>query len=351
MISFADAARIMAVVRPLLRPDLGKSEVEVLMSVDQRVLEWLLDSDPALRWQVERDLAEAPDNVWQATRARVPTEGFGSQLLRHQDQDTGLWAGGTFFPAGWDWDQDEPQPWTTTTWVLKDLREWGVDSSYLEGTAEKLAHARWDYEEMPYWGGEVDVCINSWTLSNGLWLGADVDGIVDWFLAHQQSDGGWNCEWVEGSKVSSFHSTLNALVGLLDYQLATGDAARVRSARADGEEYLLRRGLFRRLSTGEPFGERVFTLAHPRRWYYNVLAAADYFRAASLADSTAPDVRMVDAIEVIRTQQQPDGTWLQGRRLAGDVWFHQDVPEGEPSKWVTFQAARVLDWWDAAPAR
>lgn len=314
--------------------------------IDTALAAWLLDSDPALRWQVERDLLGEPDDVWRATRARVATEGFGADLLARQDAD-GLWAGGTFFPAGWPWDADRPQPWTATTWVLKDLREWGLDAAALAGTAEKLASARWDYDDLPYWGGEVDVCINSWTLSNGLWLGADVDGIVDWFAAHQLTDGGWNCAWVDGATVSSYHSTLNALVGLLDYQVTTGDAARVRAVRTAGEGYLLQRGLFRRLSTGEPFYDRVFSLAHPRRAYYHVLAAADYFRAAGLADGTPPDPRMSDAVEHIRSQRQPDGTWLQGHRLAGEVWLHQDVPAGEASRWVTLQATRVLDWWDA----
>lgn len=317
--------------------------------VDDRIAAWLVDTDPALRWQVERDLLEAPDDVWQATRARVATEGFGARLLAHQDAD-GQWAGGPFFPAGWEFGPERPQPWTATTWALKDLREWGLDAVVLAGTAEKLASTRWEYQDLPYWGGEVDVCINSWTLSNGLWLGAPVDGLVDWFLEHQLLDGGWNCEWVEGSAVSSFHSTLNALVGLLDYRLSTGDAERVRAARAAGEEYLLQRSLFRRLSTGEPFFEHVFSFAHPRRAYYSVLAAADYFRAAALADGSArtPDRRMADAIEAIRARRQPDGTWLQGHRLPGDVWFHVDVPAGEPSPWVTLQALRVLAWWDAS---
>lgn len=136
-------------------------------------------------------------------------------------------------------------------------------------------------------------------------------------------------------------------IGLLDYQLATGDSGRVLEARRGGEEYLLQRNLFRRLSTGEPFSESVLSLAHPRRAYYNVLAAADYFRAAALAEGTVPDPRMAEVVEQIRAQRRPDGTWLQGHRLRGEVWFHVDVPAGEPSKWVTHQATRVLDWWDA----
>lgn len=295
--------------------------------MDTQLETWLLDSDPALRWQVERDLLGAPEEQWKATRSRMATEGFGAKLLSHQDPD-GTWAGGAFFPHGWGWENEEPQPWTTTTWVLKDLREWGVDASVLEGTAEKLEKVTWEYDDLPYWHGEVDCCINSWTLSNGLWLGADVDGIVTWFLDHQQSDGGWNCEWVEGSEKSSFHSTLNSLIGLLDYQLATGDAGRVRASRRRGEEYLLERSLFRRLSTGEPFYEQATSLAYPRRAWYSVLGAADDFRAAALADGTQPDSRMAEAIGIIREQRQPDGRWLQGHRLLGDVWVHVDAPTG-----------------------
>ena len=310
--------------------------------------DWLLDSDPALRWQVERDLLHLPEEVWVATRAKVATEGFGALVLAKQDPD-GQWAGGAFVPSDYDWYGPEPQPWTATTWTLNDLRDWGLDASALAGTAEKIAaNSRWEYDSLPYWGGEVDCCINSWTLSNGLWLGADVDGIVDWFLAHRMVDGGWNCEWVNGSTRSSFHSTLNTLKGLLDYERVTGDRERVREARRAGEEYLLARGLFRRLSTGEPVAPFALNLAYPFRWKYSVLNAARYFRAATIHDGTAPDERMADAIEEIRAVRQPDGTWLQGELQPGRVWLDVDVPEGERSKWLTFHATTVLEWWDSS---
>lgn len=304
------------------------------------VLAWLRDADPALRWQVERDLLGEPPAVWEATRARVTTEGFGARLLEKQDPD-GQWAGGAFFPAGFD--GSEPQPWTATTWVLNDLRDWGLDAAALRGTAERLAeNSRWEYENLPYWGGEVDCCINAWTLMNGLWLGADVAGIAGWFVEHRQPDGGWNCEWVEGSKRSSVHSTLNSLKALLAWETATGSAA-AREARHAGEEYLLERGLFRRLSTGEPIAEWVSRFSYPFRWCYDVLNAAEYFRLAA----PRPDPRMAEAIELIRGARQPDGTWLQGRRDPGRVWFDVDAPAGEPSKWLTLSATRVLNWWDA----
>lgn len=296
---------------------------------------WLLDSDPALRWQVERDLLGAPPQVWQATRARVATEGFGARLLALQDSD-GQWAGGAFFPADFD-ESEQGQPWTATTWSLNALREWGVEAAELGDTAELLAlNSRWEYEDLPYWGGEVDCCINAWTLANGAWLGADVEGIAAWFVDHQLPDGGWNCEWVEGSTRSSFHSTLNSLKGLLAYG---GDP----DARRAGEEYLLRRRLFQRASTGEPVGPWVDRFIYPPRWIYSVLNAADYFRAAD-----RPDPRMAQAIEMIRAARRPDGTWLQARCPPGRVWFEVDVGEGEASKWLTFSALRVLDWWDVS---
>jgi hypothetical protein len=216
-------------------------------------------------------------------------------------------------------------------------------------TAELLAeNARWEYDNLPYWGGEVDCCINAWTLANGVRLGADVTGIADWFVEHKLPDGGWNCEWVEGSTRSSVHSTLNSLKGLLAYDVATTGSAATRAARRAGEEYLLERGLFRRLTTGERVGPWVDRFGYPFYWVYSVLNAADYFRESATFDGQDPDPRMAEAIELIRTAQQPDGRWLQAGRRPGRVWFEVDAPAGEPSKWLTLYGTRVLEWWDAA---
>ncbi|MEX2324011.1 MAG: squalene cyclase [Acidimicrobiia bacterium] len=310
---------------------------------------WLLDSDPALRWQVERDIVGEPPEVWEATRSRIVTEGFGARLLELQDSD-GQWAGGAFFPADAT-PEEEGQPWTATTPTLNLLREWGMDPKLLRErrTAELLEqNSRWEYDDLPYWGGEVDCCINAYTVSNGLWLGADITGIVDWFLEHRMADGGWNCDWVEGSTRSSFHSTLNSLKGLLDYDTATDGTDATRKARRGGEEYLLERDLFRRLSTGEPVEDWVGRFAYPFRWFYNVLNAAEYFRQTALLEGREPDPRMAEAVEMIRAARQPDGTWLQARRHPGRVWFEVDVDAGESSKWLTLYATRVLDWWDGA---
>lgn len=329
------------------------------MKLDRGVVDWLLDSDPALRWQVERDIVGAPQEVWRSTQALIATEGFGARLLALQDAD-GQWAGGAFFPGGnhdgapeADGDDagapsgDEGQPWTATTWSLNALRDWGLDAAELSDTADRLAaHCRWEYDDLPYWGGEVDCCINAFTLANGGWLGADVAGLAQWFVDHQLADGGWNCEWVEGSTRSSFDSTLNSLRGLLSYEGATGGTEALREARRVGEAYLLERRLLRRRSTGELLGPRVTHFAYPFRAFYSALNATDYFRAAALQDGTVPDPQLAEAIDVIRSARQVDGTWLQETRHTGQVWFEVDVPPGQPSKWLTFYGARVLAWWE-----
>ena len=295
-----------------------------------------------------------PDDVWKATRARVGTEGFGARLLALQDDD-GRWAGGAFFPADFDFRGPEAapgagQPWTATTWSLSALREWGLDPAVLRAraTVERLAQScRWEYDDLPYWGGEVDCCINGFTLANGVWLGADVDGIATWFVEHAAGEGGWNCEWVEGSTRSSVRSTLNALDGLLELEEAGGGTDATRAARLAGEEYLLRRGLFRRLTTGAPIADGVNEYAYPFRGHYSVLRAADYFRRASGLDGHGRDPRLDEAIGLVRAARRPDGTWIQGARHPGRVWFHVDVPPGQPSPWLTLYGTRVLSWWDA----
>jgi hypothetical protein len=320
------------------------------MELEAPVLDWLLDSDPALRWQIERDLQRASPAVWEATRRRIATEGFGAELLARQDPD-GQWAGGAYFPAGYDpaAEGGDGQPWTATTWTLNTLRDWGLEAAALAGTAEQLAaHSRWEYDDLPYWDGEVDCCINAFTLANGAWLGADVSALPGWFADHRLPDGGWNCEWVEGSVRSSFHSTINVVAGLLSYERTTGAGNEVTALRQSGQEYLLERRLRYRLSTGEPVGTWTTWLGYPFRWVCSPLRAVDHFRTASCSDGTPPDPRLADAVDVIRSARQPDGRWLQGEPLPGAVWFEVDAPPGAPSRWLTFHAARALQWWDGA---
>ena len=180
---------------------------------------------------------------------------------------------------------------------------------------------------------------------DGAYFGVNVAAIVERILAERLEDGGWNCEAENGSVRSSFDTTINVLDGLLEFERATGGSAAVREARRRGEEYLLERGLFRRKSTGEVADPAYLDFAFPYYWRYDVLRALDYFRRSG----AEPDPRMAEAVDVVRAKRQPDGRWLLDRIHPGRVHFALEGRVGEPSRWNTLRALRVLDWWEGRP--
>jgi hypothetical protein len=200
---------------------------------------------------------------------------------------------------------------------------------------------RWEYDDLPFFDGEVEPCINGHTVGLGAYFGADVDGIVSRLLTDRLGDGGWNCEAERGATVSSFDSTICVLEGLLEYERAGRGSDETRAARRGGEEYLLERSLFRRRSTGEVAVETWLQPSFPTRWHYDVLRGLEYFR-----DADRRDPRLEEAVEVVRSQRQDDGRWRLGHTHAGPAQIRYDEGEGRPSRWITLRAQRVLDWWD-----
>jgi hypothetical protein len=306
------------------------------------VHDWLLDSDPALRWQVLRDLTGAPAEVVAAERARVATEGWGARLLARRDED-GQWAGGACFPADFRGDFSAGQPWTSTFPTLALLRDFGIEPS-AEPVRETVAlvgeNCRWEHAGQPFFAGEVEPCINGRTVALGAYFGVDVDGLVARLVGEQLADGGWNCETENGSVRGSFATTICVLDGLLEHERATGGSAETLAARRRGEEYLLDRGLFRRLTTGQVVDPDWLQFSFPTWWHYDALRALDYFRAAT----PAPDPRAGEALELLRSKQQPDGTWLLENTHRGAVHFTMEDGDGRPSRWNTLRALRVLKW-------
>jgi hypothetical protein len=311
------------------------------------VVDWLLDADPALRWQVLRDLAAAPGDVVAGERARVATEGWGARLLALRDED-GRWAGGACFPAGFAWRDGEGQPWTSTLPTLELLRDVGLDpdSPVARETIDLVRrNCRWEHAGQPFFDGEVEACINGRTVALGAYFGEDVGAVVDRLVSEQLEDGGWNCWTEHGSVRASFDSTICVLEGLLAHERATGGDPAARAARRRGEEYLLERRLFRRRSTGEVVlpGYREFSF--PTRWHYDVLRALEYFRLAG----GAADPRMDEAVELVRSKQRPDGTWPLENTHPGAVHFPLEDGDGRPSRWNTLRALRVLSWSGVPP--
>jgi hypothetical protein len=225
--------------------------------------------------------------------------------------------------------------------LLRDLGLPPGSAAARETTSLVAANSRWEHDGQAFFDGEVEPCINGRTLSIGAYFGADVDGLVSSLLDDQLADGGWNCEAENGATVSSFDSTICVLEGLLEHESSGGDVA-VAAARRRGEEYLLERQLFRRRSTGEVPAKRWLELSWPPRWHYDILRALDHLRRTG----EAPDRRIAEAVQLVRDKRQPDGTWLLENTHPGETHFELEEGDGQPSRWNTLRALRVLDWYD-----
>jgi hypothetical protein len=304
------------------------------------VIDWLLDSDPSIRWQVMRDMTHEPADVVAAERSRVATEGWGARLLALQAPD-GRWA-----------DRPWSQDWTDTFHVLELLRRFGLDpESEQAQRAIGLVreHVVWrggapgetPWADNRFFEGEVEPCINGNVVSTGAYFGVDMTALVDRLLGEQLSDGGWNCEVENGATVSSFGTTINVLEGLLAYERATRGAAEVREARRRGEEYMLERRLFRRKSTGEVINPTWLQFSFPTWYFYDVLRGLEYLRDADFK----PDERVGEAIEAVEGNRDPDGRWPLQNVHEGKIDIQMDDGEGKPSRWNTLRAMRVLDWF------
>ena len=318
----------------------------------QSVIQWLLDSDPSIRWQVLRDLTDAPAQAVATERARVAREGWGARLLALQGAD-GSWAG-----AAWN------RGWDSTMHVLSLLREMGLDPVSDEAqravglVREGVRWRGWDwdgtwrgldFDGIPFFAGEVEPCINGQVGASGAYFGQDIQRLLDRLLSEQLPDGGWNCEATNGSTRSSFNTTICVLEALLEYELAGGNSAAVAESRLRGQEYLLERRLFRRRSTGEVIeqdrkgGADWTRFSFPTWWHYDVLRGLEYLRRAS----ATPDERVAEAIGLVESKRDADGRWLLENQYPGTMPVEVDEGEGRPSRWNTLRALRVLDWYSS----
>jgi hypothetical protein len=306
-------------------------------------LKWLLDSDPAIRWQVMRDLTgEAPEAI-AAERARVATEGWGAQLLARQSA-AGNWGGRKDYPG-----------LLITLYSLVVLKDLGLDP------ASKQARRMMDcvdkrlvfkpLDNRPFLHGETEPCINGRILGIGSYFKEPNDALAKQLLGEQLKDGGWNCE-APKSRRSSFHTTICVLEGLLAYERAGRKSAAVTKARKRAEEYLLERGLFRSLRTGEVIDKRWLRFSFPTFWHYDVLRGLDYLRDAGVK----PDSRMREAVEIVMARRRQNGRWPLNLLHREKIPLEMETEVGRASHWNSLRALRVLRWYatseeDAARAR
>lgn len=327
---------------------------------DVDVVAWLLDSDPAIRWQVMRDLTNASAEAVAAERARVATAGWGARLLALQRED-GHWTVDTptfKSAAAVDWWRSMPPErrgtlfpaWTSTTWSLHLMKALGIDPAspaVRRAVARVSENCRWEHDGEPYFEGEVEPCINGRTAAIGAYFGEDVEPIVARLLGEQMNDGGWNCEQENGSTRGSFHTTIDVLEGLLEYERSIGSVPDVTAARLRGNEYLLERRMLRRRSTGEVIDPSWTQFSFPTGHFYDVLRGLDYLRAAD----AEPDERAAEAIDIVASKRDVAGRWPLENPHPGALHFDMDEGEGKPSRWNTLRAMRVLRWYERSDRR
>lgn len=301
------------------------------------VVDWLLESDPSIRWQVFRDVTAESAETIAAERARVANEGFGRRLLELQMPD-GQWGGGTY------------HYWDSTTYTLLLLRDLGIDpdaDDVRRAVALVRDNVKWEGElprdaewhGNPFFSGETEVCINGMVLMLGSYFGETDDRLVEWLLEHQLDDGGWNCE-APPSVVTSIDTTISVLEGLLEYERSIGGSGQLAEVRGRAHEYLLTRRMFRSLSTGEVIDPNWLLFSFPTRWPYDVLRGLDYMRSAGVE----PEYRMAEALELVEAARGEDDRWLLHDPYPGAYHFDIDDGVGRASRWITLRARRVLDW-------
>jgi hypothetical protein len=295
-------------------------------------LKWLLDSDPAIRWQVMRDLTDASPDAIATERSRVATQGWGAKLLARQSP-TGKWGG-----------RKEDRGLLITFYSLVLLMDLGLDPASKQARkmvdrVDKHLTFKW-HSNRRFFDGETEPCINGRILALGAYFKKPNDALANQLLNEQLEDGGWNCE-APKSRRSSFHTTICVVEGLLAYERAGRKSKTVTEARKRAESYLLERHLFRSLRSGEVIDKRWLRFSFPPFWHYDVLRGLDYFRNTG----SKPDSRVREAIEVVIQRRHQNGRWPMNLLHPEWIPVKMETAIARASRWNTLRALRVLCWY------
>ena len=301
-------------------------------------LRWLLDSDPAIRWQVLQDLCGEPAKPVAHERARVAHEGWGAQILAYQS------------PAGHFGGAQEDRGLMVTLFTLVVLKDLGLDPKCPEAReltrrVEGLVFREWG--NRPFFTGEVEPCINGRILGVGAYFKKPSAALAKQLLSEQLDDGGWNCDAPQHSRCSSFHTTICVLEGLLDYERLVRKSPAIARARKRAEEYLLKRHLCRSLRTGKLIDKRWQRFAYPTFWHYDVLRGLEYFRKRG----GKPDRRLKEAIETVVARRHQNGRWPLNVLHPEQIPVRMETETGHASRFNTLRALRVLSWYTRSGRR
>lgn len=313
-----------------------KSKNESLV-IGKQLIKWLLESDVSIQYQVYRDLLniEKPE-----LQKRIAQEGWGARFLSLRKNNR-HWGRGFYQPK-----------WTSSHYTLLDLKNLSISPNIKE-IKETIAKIISEHKEKD--GGinpavstdKSDVCVNGMFLNYASYFETpqqELKSIVDFIISQQLPDGGFNCESnIIGAKHSSLHSTISLMEGINEY--AKNNYKYKMNAlckmEAEAMEFILQHRLFKSDKTGELIDPKMLMLSWPSRWRYDILRALDYFHYSGRKS----DIRMDDALSVLLKKQRKDGTWPLQAKHPGQTHFDMEIG-GQPSKWNTLRALRVLKHFD-----
>lgn len=303
---------------------------------------WLLEGDPAIRWQVMRDLMAEGEAAVNCERQRVAMEGWGARLLACQDA-SGRWSGELY-----------NQKWLSTTYTLLLLRQMGLPV----GQPQALAGCRELLEGGFRPGGAISYARNPHTVDIGVmgmvcsvlayfdFADARTETVVDYLLGQQLPDGRWEPVADNPQIRYAFDTTLLVLEGLNQAEKRyPARAIELAAAQARGREFLLAHRLYKTMDPEQVMDAKMTLFSFPPRWHYDVLAALDYFQNCR----AERDERFKDAVDLLIAKRNPDGTWNLQNRHAGKTYFEMEAV-GKASRWNTLRALRVIKWWQGEPA-
>ena len=303
------------------------------VSDERQLIDWLLEGDVSIQYQVHRDLlaTEKPH-----LRDRIATEGWGAQFLSLRKKE-GHWGQRFYQPK-----------WISTHYTILDLKNLAISQNNKEirqSISQVIQNLKGPDGGIFPIGAEKksDVCVNGMFLNYAAYFKTEEDNlksIVDFLLSEHMKDGGFNCDSNgKGAIHSSVHSTISVLEGILEYA-KNGYRYRLQELQQAADKsktFLLQHRLFRSDRTGNIIDKKMLMLSFPSRWKYDILRALDYFQFAGITY----DPRMQDALDILMKKRRKDNKWPVQAKHPGQTHFDMEKTGG-PSRWNTLRAMRVL---------
>lgn len=301
-----------------------------------RQVSWLLEGDPAIRYQTLRDLTNANRSEIDAERSNILRRGWGRRLLELQEAD-GTWSHALYSPK-----------WTSTFYTVLLLKRFGAPVHNRINQACNILLDKGFYPPdggINYWKSwkQSECCVTGMLLSMLCFfevLDDRIHRMVDYILTEQMSDGGWNCQRYRGASHSSFHTTISVLEGLWEYQKLYPGRADLADRQKQGVEFLLQHRLYKSDHTWKIVDPKMTRLSFPPRWHYDILRCLDYFQDKGVVK----DGRMKDAVDLLHAKRSGESFWKLELKYPGKIFFDMEKV-GQPSRWNTLRALRVLKWW------